>query len=97
MKTNYYTHKKTTPYLHCYNNNYNNNNNNNKYMTQVTAAQNIENQLKPSIKNKKTEELKSKPMHGQFYQELERPSADKEKSLVWICSSGLKFNNSSPD
>jgi hypothetical protein len=66
-------------------------------MTHVTAAQNIKNRLKPSIKSKKTEELKSKPMHGQFYQEPERPWADKEKSLVWICSSGLKFNNSSPD
>ena len=65
-------------------------------MTQVTAAQSIKNQLKPSIKNKKIEELKSKPMHGQFYKELERPLADKEKSLVWLCSSGLKFNNSSP-
>jgi len=66
-------------------------------MTQVTAAQNIKNQLKPSIENKKTEALKSKPMHGQFYQELERPSANKEKSQVWIFSSGLEFNNSSPD
>jgi hypothetical protein len=35
-------------------------------MTQVTAAQNIKNQLKPCIKSKKTEEPKSKPMHGQF-------------------------------
>jgi hypothetical protein len=33
-------------------------------MTKVIAAQNIKNQLKPSIKNKKMEKLKSKPMHG---------------------------------
>jgi hypothetical protein len=65
-------------------------------MTQETAAQTTKNQLKPSIKKEKTEELNSKPMHGQFYWELERPSADKEKSLVWFCSSGLKYNNSSP-
>ena len=29
-------------------------------------------------------------MHGQFYQDLERPSVYKEKFLVWLCSSGLK-------
>jgi hypothetical protein len=29
-------------------------------------------------------------MHGQFYRELERTSVDKEKSMVWLCSSGLK-------
>ena len=29
-------------------------------------------------------------MHGQFYWDLERPSADKEKFLVWLCDSCLK-------
>ena len=29
-------------------------------------------------------------MHGQFYHDLEKPSVDKEKSLAWLCSSGLK-------
>jgi len=29
-------------------------------------------------------------MHGHFYWDLERPSVDKEKSLVWLCDSGLK-------
>ena len=29
-------------------------------------------------------------MHGQFYWDLERPSVDKEKYLVWLCDSGLK-------
>jgi hypothetical protein len=29
-------------------------------------------------------------MHGQLYRDLERPSVDKEKSLAWLCSSGLK-------
>jgi hypothetical protein len=48
-------------------------------VTQVTSAQNIKNQLKPSIANKKTEDLKRKPVHGQFYKETERPSADKKK------------------
>jgi hypothetical protein len=28
------------------------------------------------------EEFKSKPMHGKLSQDLERPSADKEKSLA---------------
>jgi len=48
-----------------------------KYMTKETAAQNIKNLLKSNIENKKIEELKSKSMHGQFYQDLERPSVDK--------------------
>jgi hypothetical protein len=51
-------------------------------MTQETAAQNIKNQLKSSTENEKIEELKRKPMHGQFYWDLEKPSVDKEKSLV---------------
>jgi hypothetical protein len=38
-------------------------------------------QLKSSIESKKNKELKRKPMHGQLYQHLQRPSADKEKSL----------------
>jgi hypothetical protein len=37
----------------------------------------------------KVEELEKKPMHGQFYQHFERPSVNKEKSLAWLCSSGL--------
>jgi hypothetical protein len=57
-----------------------------KRMTQETAAQNIKNQLTSSTADEKTEELKRKPMHGQFYQNLERPSVDKEKSLAWLCS-----------
>ena len=57
---------------------------------QETAAKNIKNHLKSSSENKKIEEIKRKPMHGQFYQDPERPSVDKEKSLVWLCSSGLK-------
>jgi len=52
-----------------------------KYMTQETATQNIKNKLKSSTKNEKMEGNKRNPMHGQFYQDLERPSVDKEKSL----------------
>jgi hypothetical protein len=59
-----------------------------KYLTE-TAAQNIKNQLKPSTENK-IEELKRKPMHVHFYWDLERPSVDTEKSLAWLCSSGLE-------
>jgi hypothetical protein len=50
-------------------------------MTQETVAQNINNQLKSSTDNETTEELKSKPMRGQFYRNLQRPSLDKEISL----------------
>jgi hypothetical protein len=39
------------------------------------------NQLKFSTENDTIEEHKGKPMHGQFYRELERPSVDKETSL----------------
>jgi hypothetical protein len=42
----------------------------------ITAPQNIKNQLKSSNENEKTEELKSTPMHGLFYRELQRPSVD---------------------
>jgi len=59
-------------------------------MAQETAAQNIKNRLKSSTENEKTEEIKRKPTHGQFYPELERTSVDKEKFMVWLCSSGLK-------
>jgi hypothetical protein len=58
-------------------------------MGQETTAQNINNQLKSSTENKKTGEMKKKPIHGKFYQQLERPSADKEKSLAWLSTSGL--------
>jgi hypothetical protein len=63
-------------------------------MTQ-TLAHNIKTQLKFSIEND------CKPMHGHFCQDHERPSVDEEKSLVRLCSSGLKrktqeFNNSNP-
>jgi len=57
-----------------------------KCMTQETAAQNIKNQLKSSIENKKIEEFERQPIHGQFCRDLERPSVDKEKSLAWVCT-----------
>jgi hypothetical protein len=59
-------------------------------MTQETAAQNINNQLTSNNEKDKIEELKSKPIHGQFYRDLERPSVYKEKSLAWLYSSDLK-------
>jgi hypothetical protein len=60
------------------------------YLAQEISAQNITNQLKSSTENEKTEELKRKPMHGQFNRGLEIPSVDEEKSMVWLCSSGPK-------
>jgi len=51
-----------------------------------SAAQNIQYQLKSSTENEKIEELKRKPMHDLYCWDLERPSVDKEKSLVWFCS-----------
>jgi hypothetical protein len=73
---------------------------NQKCMRQETAAHNTKNQIKPSPENGKTEELKLKPIHGQSNWDLERPSVNKEKSMAWVCSSGLmgetEFKNSSP-
>ena len=57
-------------------------------MTQETAVQYIKNQPESSIENEKIEELKSE--HRQFYWDFERPSVDKGKSLVWLCSSRMK-------
>ena len=59
-------------------------------MTQEIVAQNIKNELKSSIDNKMIVELKRKPVHGQFNQDLERPSGGKGKSLAWLCRSALK-------
>jgi len=57
-----------------------------KYMTQETAEQNTNNQLKSSNEKEKTEELKSKPRHGQFCRDLERPSVYQAKSMPWLRS-----------
>ena len=57
-----------------------------KCKTQGSATQNIKYQLTSSTENEKIEELKRKPMHRQYCWDLERPSVDKEKSLVWFCS-----------
>ena len=59
-------------------------------MTQETSAQNIKNRLKSSFKNEKLEELERTPMYGQIYQDLQRPSADKETFLACLCGPGLK-------
>jgi hypothetical protein len=71
-----------------------------KYMTKESVAQNTKHQLNSSTENEKTEKLKKKLMHGQFYWDFERSSVDKEKSLAWLCNSGIKgeteFDNSSP-
>jgi hypothetical protein len=61
-----------------------------KYMTKETAEQNTNNQLKSSNEKEQTEELQSKPRRGQFCRDLERPSVYQEKSMPWLCSSGLK-------
>jgi hypothetical protein len=61
-----------------------------KYMKHKTAAQNIKNKLKSSTDNETTEELRSKTTRWQFYRNLGRPSVNKEISLAWLCSSGMK-------
>jgi len=55
-------------------------------MTQEFAALNIKNQLLSSTEKEKKEELKMKPLHGQFCRHLERPSVDKEKFLPLLYS-----------
>jgi len=60
-----------------------------KYMRRETAAHNTKNQIRTSTENGKIEGLKLKPIHGQSNWDLERPSLDTEKSMAWVCSSGL--------
>ena len=58
----------------------------------------IEQMSKPAVKNtiKKNqikllvEELRQKPTHGQFFQNIEQPHVDKTSSLLWLKSSTLK-------
>jgi len=40
--------------------------------------------------NKQTKTTTTTTKNGQFYQDLQRPSGDKQKSLVWLHGSGLK-------
>jgi hypothetical protein len=54
------------------------------------CCQNFKNHFNSSIENKNIGEIKSKPMHRQFCQDLETPSVDREKSLAWLCTSCLK-------
>ena len=39
-------------------------------VTRETSAQNVKNQLQSGTENEKVEELKRKPVHGQFYRTL---------------------------
>jgi len=55
-------------------------------MTQESAALHIKNQLLSSTENEKTQELKTKPVQGQFFWDLERPLIGKEKFLAWLSS-----------
>jgi hypothetical protein len=61
-----------------------------KILDTRNCCQNFKNHFNSSIENKNIEELKSKPMHRQFYQDLETLSVDREKSLAWLCTSSLK-------
>jgi hypothetical protein len=61
-----------------------------KCMIQETADTNIKDQLEFSIENEMVEQLLRKPVRGKFYRDLGRPSMDREKSLVCLCSSSLK-------
>lgn len=53
-------------------------------------SQNANNALKASIEKAKLECVKNKPLHGQFFRELNRPFVDKESTLAWLRSSDLK-------
>ena len=57
-----------------------------KYKKQETAVQIIKNHCKSSIENKKIEELKSMDSSTGHWQTISRQI----KSLVWLCSSGVK-------
>lgn len=46
--------------------------------------------MKNNIEKSKIELLKDKPMHGQFFRDLERQCVDEKASMLWLHSSGLK-------
>ena len=69
------------------------------YLTELNIDQEQSNQLnnqqlksrvKTTRNNKKLETVKSKPMHGQFFNSLDQPHIDKTTSLSWLRSSTLK-------
>jgi len=62
----------------------------NRYLKQTNEIQNMNVQLKNNIEKDKIEILKNKPLHGQFFRELEKPFVDQQASMQWLRSSGLK-------
>lgn len=51
--------------------------------------------LKDRIHKDKKEKLKQKPLHGQLFRMLDRPFVDKEASMQWLSSAGLKAETES--
>ena len=60
-------------------------NKSNKCQNQLLKTPLKKNQIKLLV-----EELRQKPTHGQFFQNIEQPHVDKTSSLLWLKSSTLK-------
>lgn len=61
-----------------------------KYYGQEGAPTHSKIQLRLRIERKKIDCLERKPLHGQFFKSLNKPAIDKEGSMGWLRSSGLK-------
>ncbi|CAG9760725.1 unnamed protein product [Ceutorhynchus assimilis] len=46
--------------------------------------------VKPIIENKRIDELRSKPLHGQVFKQLEKLVVNKNASIAWLKSASLK-------
>lgn len=53
---------------------------------QETISHNTKSQCKSSIEKEKIELLMGKPMHRQFYRDLNRPAVNKEESMAVLVS-----------
>lgn len=63
----------------------------NKYsISNPSSDNNKKNQLKNQLLLEKINNLKIKPLHGQFFRNLDNPTTDKEQTMSWLKSSGLK-------
>lgn len=61
-----------------------------EYLGPETTDENAKKKIKPNIEKRKIEVLCAKPMHGQFFRNLDRPAVDKKASTIWLNGSGLK-------
>ena len=62
----------------------------NKYMLKKNNGMKMTDELKERMQVEKLEEIKRKPLHGQFLRNMEKAGISKEMSVSWLNCSGLK-------